>query len=65
MVIGGGNIVVEEVLYLFNIVLEVYLIYCCDGFCVEKIFIKCLMDKVENGNIILYINCMLEEVIGD
>lgn len=65
VVVGGGNIVVEEVFYLLNIVLEVYLVYCCDSFCSEKILIDCLMDKVVNGNIVLYMYCILDEVLGD
>ncbi|MDI5405223.1 hypothetical protein MJM25_29010, partial [Salmonella enterica subsp. enterica serovar Lubbock] len=36
-----------------------------DGFRAEKILIKRLMDKVENGNIILHTNRTLEEVTGD
>lgn len=50
---------------MVNIVVEVYLIYCCDSFCLEKILIDCLMEKVKNGNIVLYIDCMLDEVLGD
>lgn len=59
VVIGGGNIVVEEVLYLVNIVSEVYLVYCCDSFCVEKILFGCLVKCVEEGKIILYIDCIV------
>ncbi|MBL2305741.1 thioredoxin-disulfide reductase, partial [Klebsiella pneumoniae] len=60
-----GNTAVEEALYLSNIASEVHLIHRRDGFRAEKILIKRLMDKVENGNIILHTNRTLEEVTGD
>lgn len=64
-VIGGGNTAVEEALYLSNIASEVHLIHRRDSFRSEKILTKRLMDKVENGNIILHLDNTLEEVIGD
>lgn len=64
-VIGGGNTAVEEALYLSNIASEVHLIHRRDSFRSEKILIKRLMDKVENGNIILHLDQTLEEVTGD
>ncbi|HCH2724962.1 TPA: thioredoxin-disulfide reductase [Vibrio parahaemolyticus] len=64
-VIGGGNTAVEEALYLSNIASEVHLIHHRDSFRAEKILINRLMDKVENGNIILHTDRTLEEVLGD
>ncbi len=64
-VVGGGNTAVEEALYLSNIAAEVHLIHRRDSFRAEKILVKRLMDKVENGNIILHTDRTLEEVVGD
>lgn len=64
-VIGGGNTAVEEALYLSNIAAEVHLIHRRDSFRAEKILINRLMDKIENGNIILHTDRTLDEVLGD
>lgn len=64
-VVGGGNTAVEEALYLSNIAKEVHLIHRRDEFRSEKILINRLMDKVENGNIVLHTFETLEEVLGD
>ncbi len=64
-VIGGGNTAVEEALYLSNIASEVHLVHRRDSFRAEKILVKRLMEKVENGNIVLHLEQTLEEVVGD
>ena len=64
-VVGGGNTAVEEALYLSNIASEVVLIHRRDTFRAEKILVKHLMEKVENGNITLELNKEVDEILGD
>jgi len=64
-VVGGGNTAVEEALYLSNIASKVHLIHRREGFRAEKILMKRLMQKVEDGKIELCINRTLDEVLGD
>ena len=64
-VIGGGNTAVEEALYLSNIASEVHVIHRRDTFRSEKILADRLMDKAENGNVVLHLNRTLDEVMSD
>lgn len=64
-VVGGGNTAVEEALYLSNIAAEVHLIHRRDTFSSEKILIDRLLEKVKKSNIILHINCTLEQIFGN
>ena len=63
--IGGGNTAVEEALYLSNIARQVTLVHRRETFRSEKILIDKLMERVENGNVRLELNCVLDEVLGD
>jgi thioredoxin reductase (NADPH) len=64
-VIGGGNTAVEEALYLANICSKVTLVHRRDKFRAEKIMIDKLMRRVEDGKIVLALDRVLDEVLGD
>ena len=64
-VIGGGNTAVEEALYLSNIAAKVTVVHRRDSFKAEKILIKQLMDKAENGNVEIIWNHQIDTVLGD
>ncbi len=64
-VIGGGNTALEEALYLANIARHVTLVHRRDTFKAEKIMVKHLMEKVEEGKITLALDSTLDEVLGD
>ena len=64
-VIGGGNVAVEETLYLSNIAKSVTLIHRRDALRAEKLLQMRLFDKTENGNISIIWDHVLEEVMGN
>ena len=64
-VIGGGNTAVEEALYLSNIASEVILVHRRDTLRSEKILQDQLFQKVAHGNVKIYWNHVLDEVLGD
>lgn len=64
-VVGGGNTAVEEAIYLSNIASKVHLIHRRDTFKAEKVMIDHLMEKVNEGKIILELNSVTKEIVGD
>jgi thioredoxin reductase (NADPH) len=64
-VVGGGNTAIEEALYLSNIASQVDVIHRRDRFRCEKILARKLMEKAEEGKVVIHWNSVLDEVVGD
>lgn len=64
-VVGGGNTALEETLFLSNIASEVHLIHRRDTFKAEKILIDRLINKIQQGKVILHKNYIVKEIIGN
>ena len=66
VVVGGGNVAVEETIYLSNIAKKVTLIHRRDELRDEKMLQDKLFEKAKgNGNIDILWNHTLKEVLGD
>ena len=66
VVVGGGNVAVEETIYLSNIARKVTLIHRRDELRAEKMLQEKLFEKTgDGGNIDILWNHVLDEVIGD
>jgi thioredoxin reductase (NADPH) len=64
-VVGGGNTAVEETLYLANIASKVTLVHRRDKFKAEAILVDKLMERVNEGKVVLETFQTLDEVLGD
>ncbi|MBK4775315.1 thioredoxin-disulfide reductase [Candidatus Pantoea edessiphila] len=64
-VVGGGNTAVEESLYLSNIASKVHVIHRRNIFNAEKILIDRLMKKIKEGKILLHMNYVVKEILGN
>jgi thioredoxin reductase (NADPH) len=64
-VIGGGNTAVEEALFLANLCRKVTLVHRRDKFRAEKIMQDKLMKRVAEGKIVLELDAVVDEVLGD
>ncbi len=65
VVVGGGNTAVEEALYLANICRSVTLVHRRDKFRAEKIMVDKLMQRVRENKVVLVLDSVIEEVLGD
>ncbi len=64
-VIGGGNVAVEEALYLSNIAAHVTLVHRRNALRSEKILANHLLEKEKEGKVTIAWDSVLDEVLGD
>ena len=64
-VVGGGNVAVEEALYLSNIAKTVHLIHRRDEFRADKILQDRLFKKVKTKKILLHLEQKIHQIQGD
>lgn len=64
-VVGGGNVAVEEALYLANLADRVHLVHRRDQLRAEKMLQQRLFERIEEGKIVPHWNCVIDEVLGD
>lgn len=64
-VVGGGNTAVDEAIYLSNIASKVMLIHRRDTFRAEPILVQRLMERVQDGKIVILYDSVVDEVLGD
>ncbi|ADP67288.1 thioredoxin-disulfide reductase [Buchnera aphidicola str. APS (Acyrthosiphon pisum)] len=64
-VVGGGNTAIEETLYLSNFVKKVHLIHRGINFRAEKILLDRLEKKIKSQKIIIYLNSIVKNILGN
>jgi len=65
VVIGGGNTAVEEALFLSKIARKVFIVHRNKTFSAEKILLHQLKKKVKKEKIILYMDFIVDEILGN